>query len=897
MKKMSSNEIREMFLKYFEDRGHLVISSASLIPIDDPTLLWINAGVTPLKKYFDGSVVPQNRRMVNCQKCIRTSDIDNVGKTAMHHTFFEMLGNFSIGDYFKEEAIAYSFELLTSDKYFDFDKDKLYMTVYSDDDVASDLWIKQGVDPSHIIKLENNFWEIGEGPSGPDSEIFYDRGEEYDPEHKGITLLKEEIDNDRYVEIWNNVFSMYNAKEGLKRSEYPELPSKNIDTGMGFERIVSIIQGAKTNFETDLFMPIINDVGKLSNKEYHGEKEFKIIADHVRAITFALSDGASFSNEGRGYVLRRLLRRAVRYGKKLGIEGTFLYKLVATVISIMGNAYPNLITKQEMVEELIQKEETLFNRTLASGEQKLEEIIAASTSKTISGVDVFKLYDTYGFPSELTKEHLEEKGYTINQQEFDECMMRQKEMGRSSRVKEGNMNIQNEALLSFKEESKFVGYDTFSCEAKVIGLIKDDELVSSLTGEGYVILDKTPFYAEMGGQVADTGTVVGNDAKLEVTDVIKAPHNQHLHYGIIEGTINVGDSVTAHIDEVRRDDIIKNHSATHLLQEALKETFNADITQAGSKVDANNLRFDFTYSGKIIDQEIVLAEQLVNDKIGTKVDTLIEEMSLEKAKEKGAIALFEEKYENEVRVVTLYDSIELCGGTHVKNVGDINKFAIKSFESKGSNVYRIEATTDKHIKAELYSIIEPYNEEMMKLLTKAKKIVEDASEEGIKLDFNVHINNDSPTTYKDIVYNRFEVANIRENVKKLEKAYEEAREQKALEDLSSFDNDVIETSIGKCIITKITDYEVPFLKQLIDRLLTKPEIKFVFIANINDNNVNFIAKAAKNIEDKVDCGAFIKEASTKSSGNGGGSKIFGQGGGTDISRVDDILASIKKSIG
>ena len=893
MRRMSSSEIRNTYLKFFEEKGHLIVPSASLIPINDPTLLWINAGVTPLKKYFDGSSIPENRRMTSSQKCIRTNDIDNVGRTARHHTFFEMLGNFSIGDYFKKEAIAYSFELLTNEKYFGFDKDKLYMTIYMDDDDAYDLWVGQGVDPSHIIRLEGNFWEIGEGPSGPDSEIFYDRGLEYDPENKGISLLQEELDNERYVEIWNNVFSMYNAKEGVDRKDYKELPSKNIDTGMGLERMASIIQSTKTNFETDLFMPIIEEVSRLCGKEYDDEMAFKVIADHIKALTFAISDGATFSNEGRGYVLRRLLRRAVRYGKKLNIEGSFLYKLVPTVVSIMNEAYPNLEGKKELVSDLILREEALFGRTLVSGEQKLEEMIATSDSKVISGTNAFKLYDTYGFPCELTMEYLDEKGYSIDKKEFDQCMLRQKEMARNARGKEASMNTQSEILLGFKDVSTFVGYDAFETTSKVIGLIKDDKFVNELEGDGYIVLDKTPFYAEMGGQVADTGLIEKENFKFEVSNVINAPHKQHLHFGNTQGIIKVGDEVTAKIDIVRREDIAKNHSATHLLQEALKEALSGEVMQAGSKVDANNLRFDFTYQNKITDQEMMLAERLVNEKIGTKIDSTTEIMTLEEAKKKGAIALFEEKYEANVRVVTLYDSIELCGGTHVKNIGDIKSFAIKSFESKGSNVYRVEATTDKYIEIELYSVIDPYNDEMIKLLGKAKRVINEAHEEGIDLNFDVKINNDAPKSYADIVYNRLEVANVRDKVKDLEKAYLLVKEQKALEDLSSFDKDIIETSMGKCLITKTSGYEVSFLKQLVDRLLEKVGTGFIFIANINEDNVNFIAKTHTDLTDKIDCGAIIKDASTKSSGNGGGSKLFGQGGGTDTSNIDQIIISIK----
>lgn len=896
MKKMTSSEIRNTFLKFFEEKGHSIIPSAPLIPINDKSLLWINAGITPLKKYFDGSVIPQNRRMASSQKCIRTNDIENVGKTARHQTFFEMLGNFSVGDYFKKEAIAYSYELLTGDEYFAFDKDKLYVTIYSTDEDAYDLWVKAGINPGHIIRLDSNYWEIGEGPSGPDSEIFYDRGEEYDPEHLGIELLEKEIDNDRYIEIWNNVFSMYDAKEGVPRSEYKELPSKNIDTGMGLERMVSIIQNAKTNFETDLFMPIIEEIVRISDKQYNGEMAYKVIADHIRTITFAIGDGATFSNEGRGYVLRRLLRRAVRHGKKLDIEGPFLYKLVSIVISIMGETYTNLVDKNETISSLVLREEELFHKTLISGEQRLEELINSASSKTISGEEAFKLYDTYGFPFELTLEYLEEKGFTVSREEFDRCMSNQKEMARSARKNENSMNNQNEALLNFEDKSVFVGYDTNECEAKVIALIKDNKFVDELEEEGYIILDKTPFYAEMGGQVADAGVITGDNFKFNVDEVIKAPHGQHLHFGTIDGIVKKGDTVKATIDIKTREDIAKNHSATHLLQEALKEALNGDVTQAGSKVDERSLRFDFNYQGKVTDQAIALAEKLVNDKINTKVDAVVEEMSLEKAKEKGAIALFEEKYDDNVRVVTLYDSIELCGGTHVKNVGDIKRFAIKSIESKGSNVYRVEATTDEYIEEELYSVISPYNEEMLKLLAKAKKIIGDAFAEGINLNFDININNDAPTSYSDIVYNRMEVANVREKVKELEKAYEKARGEKSLADLSTFDKDIFESRFGKCIVAKTEGYEVSFLKQLVDRLLENIGKGFVFIANISGNNVNFIAKAHSELSNEVDCGAMIKEASTKSLGNGGGSKLFGQGGGTDISKLEEILDSIKKTL-
>jgi alanyl-tRNA synthetase len=898
MKKMTSTEIRNMYLKYFEERGHKVIESAPLIPRKDPTLLWINCGMTPLKKYFDGSAIPENRRMVGYQKCIRTNDIDNVGKTARHHTFFEMLGNFSIGDYFKKEAINFSYELLTSEQYFGFDKDKLYVTIYSKDDEAHDLWVEAGINPSHIVRLEDNFWEIGEGPSGPNTEIFFDRGEEYDTDKKGIKLLEEGIDNERYVEIWNNVLSQYNAIPGVNRNDYPELPSKNIDTGMGLERMACIIQNAPTNYETDLFMPIIKKIEEISGNTYDGSMPFKVIADHIRAIAFAISDGATFSNEGRGYVIRRLLRRAVLYGRKLGINEPFIQLLAVTVADNMKDVYPNLESKLSLIETMIASEEQLFHRTLLDGEKKLHELMNKSESKVISGEDAFKLYDTYGFPFELTKEYLEEKGYKVSEEDFNAYMEDQKGRARQARKNEDSMNTQDEVLLNYTDISKFVGYDNYEHKTKVIGIIKDGNLVDSIEDNGYIVLEETPFYAEAGGQVADIGIIQNENMESEVTNVIKAPHKQHLHFvNIKSGNINIGDLVDTKIDIKHRESIAKNHSAAHLLQKALQDTISKDIHQMGSKVDANVLRFDFICPVKITDEELIKIEALVNEKINTKVDAKVEEMSLDEAKEKGAMALFEEKYSDKVRVVTLSDSIELCGGTHVKNIGDINKFAIKYIESKGANIYRIEATTNGNVNFELFNVIEPYDEEMIKLLKKAENIIQTAKDEGVNLNIDVsYIKTLDLASYKDVVRNRSEIAATREKVKDLEKEYIKQHQNKLLSDLSSFDNLIQKSQIGEYIITKVDNYDMELLKRLIDNLVEKLNNGFVFIANVCNNNVNYMAKANKNIIDKIDTGLFIKEASLASSGNGGGSKIFGQGGGSDTSRIDEIMNNINNKL-
>jgi len=659
MNKLTGNEIIRTYIDFFKEKGHMEVESASLIPHDDPSVLWINAGVTPLKKYFDGSVVPSNRRLVSCQKCIRTGDIESVGKTARHHTFFQMLGNFSIGDYFKKEALTWALELLTSDKYFGMDKNKLYMTVYPTDNEAYDIWISLGIDPSHIIKLEENYWEIGEGPSGPDSEIFYDRGEAYDKDKIGIRLLQEEIENDRYIEIWNNVFSQYNAKEGVDRSNYEELPSKNIDTGMGVERMACILQETKTNYETDLFIPIMDKISEICGIPYTGQMEFKVIADHIRSLTFALSDGAVFENYGRGYVLRRLLRRAVRMSRKLEINRSFLQELVDVVIDNYSEVYPDLNSNRGLIKELVTKEEELFHKTLLSGEKRLEELFLNSDSNEISGLDAFKLYDTYGFPIELTIEACSEKGFTVNMEEFKSYMEAQRQMARNSRKDLSSMNLQNEILINYKDESKFVGYEILSNETTIIAILDNNEFVDNTSNDCYLVLAENPFYAESGGQVSDTGYLKSDSAKMEVVDVIKAPNNQHLlKVKILSGTINKGDKIKTKVDKEKREAIMKNHSCVHLLQKTLQEMLGDAVHQAGSRVDQDTFRFDFTYHGRLSDELISKIEDETNKKIEDSKDSIIEYLPLSEAKKRGAMALFEDKYGDIVRVVTLGNSIE-----------------------------------------------------------------------------------------------------------------------------------------------------------------------------------------------------------------------------------------------
>lgn len=893
MRTMTSTEIREMWYKFFETKGHKKMPSAPLIPINDDSLLWINAGVTPLKKYFDGSEVPESRRIVNVQKCIRTNDIENVGVTARHQTFFEMMGNFSIGDYFKEEAIEFAFELLTGEEWFAIPKEKLYVTIYTDDSDAYNKWVSVGMIEDHIIKLDGNFWEIGEGPCGPDSELFYDRGEKYDPNNDALDKFKSDLDQDRYVEIWNNVFSQFNSKEGVDRKDYQELPSKNIDTGAGLERWACIFQNVDSNFDTDLFVPIIKAIEDLTGTLYNGEMPFKVIADHIRAITNALSDGAIFENTGRGYVLRRLLRRSVRMGKKLGMNEPFMYKLVDVVVDVMGESYPTLIENRADVKALVYEEEELFHKTLAAGERRLLELMEESTDKTISGQEVFKLYDTYGFPFELTLEYLEEKGFTTSKDEFDSYMNEQKQLAKANRKQETVMNSQNEDLLKFTENSEFI-YNSYSEHAQVIGLFNDNGSVDEIAKEGYIILDKTCFYAECGGQVGDTGMITSDSFKARVLDCVKAPNGQNLHkVKVLDGTIKINDKVKCNLDTLRRKKIEANHSSVHLLQYALRTLISDKIHQAGSRVDDMSLRFDFTYTGKILDEQIIEVEDFLNEYVKNNIESNTEVMSIEEAKQTGAMALFSEKYGNEVRVVTIGDSKELCGGTHIKNTSEIEKIAIVYIESKGSNVYRIEAVTNDSIENTLMEAIKPYNDEKIKLLMKARNIITKAKQEGIDLDFFINIDNKDPLSYKDIVNERNELEFTQDEVKNLEKKYKDKRQASAVSDLSIYDEKIEEINGIKTVIMKLENKDTNLLKGIVDALLNKIETGFVFFANVkDDNSVNYIARS--NIDIKA--GDIVKLACSMSNGNGGGSPTFAQGGGKDASNVDEILTSIKEQI-
>ena len=891
MEYMTHNDIRETWFRFFLNKEHQIYESASLIPVNDDSLLWINAGVAPLKKYFDGREVPDCRRIVNIQKCIRTNDIENVGITKRHQTFFEMMGNFSVGDYFKKEAISYAFELLTSNEYFAIPKDLIYVTVYKDDLEAKEEWEKAGLDSSHIIPLEGNFWEIGEGPCGPDSEIFFDRGEKYD-DGDAFEKFKNDLDQERFVEIWNNVFSQFNSKEGVDRKDYQELPSKNIDTGAGLERWCCIFQNVDSNFETDLFKPIIKHIEELSDFEYVGQKEFKIIADHVRAITFALADGACFENVGRGYVLRRLLRRSVRFGRSIGLNGPFLYKIVSDVVDVMKDAYPYLVNRRAEVEVTILEEEKLFLKTLDAGERRLKEIVSHSNDSTISGEDAFKLYDTYGFPFELTEEYLKEIGFTVSRDEFDKYMAMQKELAKKNAKNVSSMASQKKILLDFHDKSEFA-YGIYRLKSKVIAIFSKDEIVKTINHDTYIAVQRTCFYAESGGQVSDTGMIIGDNFKARVVDVFKAPNGQHIHkVRLLDGYITIGDECELVLDKDKRKKTEINHSSVHILQYSLQQVVSNNIKQAGSYVDGERLRFDFSYSGKMTDEKILEVEKFANEMIHQNIIVSTEVMPLDKAKKLGAMALFNEKYGDLVRVVKIGKSIELCGGTHTTNTKEIGNLAIYNCESKGSNVYRIEAVTNNMIESTLYEVIKPYNDEKVKLLLKAREILDDARNKGIRLEFDVDINNDSPTSYKDIIYYKNEVQYIQQEVKDLEKKYYEIKQKSALDNLDLYREHIKTIGSVDLLIMVVDNKEVSLLKTIIDALINEISNGFIiFLNKLENGSINILAKSSCHLN----AGYIVKKASILSDGNGGGSPSFAQGGGKNQEAIDEIIEFVKDS--
>ncbi|EJQ55241.1 alanine--tRNA ligase [Bacillus wiedmannii] len=875
MKQLTGAQIRQMFLDFFQEKGHAVEPSASLVPHEDPSLLWINSGVATLKKYFDGRVIPQNPRITNAQKSIRTNDIENVGKTARHHTFFEMLGNFSIGDYFKEEAITWAWEFLTSDKWIGFDKELLSVTIHPEDEEAFTIWNeKMGVPKERIIRLEENFWDIGEGPSGPNTEIFYDRGEAYGNDFSDPELYPGG-ENERYLEVWNLVFSQFNHNPD---GSYTPLPKKNIDTGMGLERMTSIVQDVPTNFDTDLFMPMIGATESISGEKYRNgdlEKDmaFKVIADHIRTVTFAVGDGALPSNEGRGYVLRRLLRRAVRYSKKLNINRPFMFELVPVVGEVMKDFYPEVLEKKDFIAKVVKNEEERFHETLHDGEAILAEVITkAKEEKTtvISGVDAFRLYDTYGFPIELTEEYAEEAGMTVDHEGFENEMEKQRERARAARQDVDSMQVQGGVLGEVKVASEFVGYGTVATESNVVALVKNGEYTDSLQAgeEGQLMLDVTPFYAESGGQIADRGYLLADGVKVLVKDVQKAPNGQNLHKVVVEeGTLTKDAAVKAIIDTKNRSSVVKNHTATHLLHQALKDVLGTHVNQAGSLVTSERLRFDFSHFGQVQADELEKIERMVNEKIWESIDVEISQKAIEEAKEMGAMALFGEKYGDVVRVVQVGDySLELCGGCHVDNTASIGIFKIVAESGIGAGTRRIEAVTGK-------SAYELMNDQVGLLKEAAGKM---------------------KTNPKDIL---IRVDGLFAEVKQLQKENESLAAKLSNIEAGNLTDSVMTVDGVNVLAAKVNVADMNNLRTMMDDLKNKLESAVVVLASVNDDKVNILAGVTKDlISQGYHAGKLVKEVASRCGGGGGGRPDMAQAGGKNPAQVEEALAFVQEYV-
>lgn len=868
MERLTSAEVRQKFLDFFKEKGHSVEPSASLVPIEDPSLLWINSGVATLKKYFDGRVVPENPRIVNAQKSIRTNDIENVGFTARHHTFFEMLGNFSIGDYFKKEAILWAWEFLTDKKWIGFDPERLSVTVHPEDEEAYQMWRDLVKLPEErIIRTEENFWDIGEGPSGPNSEIFYDRGEEYGNDSSDPELYPGG-ENERYLEIWNLVFSQFNHNPD---HTYTPLPKQNIDTGMGLERMVCVIQDTKTNFETDLFMPIIEKTATFATKAYGetaaDDTAFKVIADHIRTVSFAISDGALPSNEGRGYVLRRLIRRAVRYAKNIGIEKPFMKQLVPVVGEIMDAFYPQILEKREFIETVIQTEEERFHETLADGLTILNRIVAEEKEKgsnVFPGTEVFRLYDTYGFPKELTEEYVSEEGFTIDEAGFEEEMKQQRERARDARQKVNSMHVQDSVLQEVEAESTYVGYDRTETDTAVLAIVKDKQLadVAVEGDEIFFILEETPFYAESGGQVADEGWVTTETATVFVQAVKKAPKGQNLHQAVVkQGQIQVKEIVHAKVDTSRRQHVVKNHTATHLLHQALKDVLGTHVNQAGSLVAPDRLRFDFSHFNAVTKEELEKIEEIVNEKIWDELAVSTSYQSLSDAKEMGAMALFGEKYGDVVRVVQIGDySLELCGGVHVRNTSQIGLFKIVSESGIGAGTRRIEAVTSK----EAYR----FTQQQQQILSQAAAELKTSNEQ---------------------VPSRIEA--LFADLKEVQRERDSLRSKLSQLEAGNILDKVKEVKGVKVLAEQVDVADMNQLRGMVDDLKQKLDSGVILLAATAEGKVQLAAGVSKDLIGRgLHAGNLIKETAKRCGGGGGGRPDMAQAGGKNPEQVPDALA-------
>ena len=872
MKKYGLNELRQMFLDFFKSKDHLVRGSYSLVPHNDNSLLLINAGMAPLKPYFTGQEIPPKTRMATCQKCIRTGDIENIGKTARHGTFFEMLGNFSFGDYFKTEAIHWSWEFLT--EVVGLDADRLYPSVYLEDDEAFEIWNKEmGIPKERIFKFgkEDNFWEHGAGPCGPCSEIYYDRGEKYGCGEPGCTVGCE---CDRYIEIWNNVFTQF---ENDGKGNYETLQNKNIDTGMGLERLATVVQDVDSIFDVDTIKSLRDKVCEISGKEY--KKEYKwdvsirIITDHIRSSTFMISDGIMPSNEGRGYVLRRLIRRAARHGRLLGVDGMFLSDLSKTVIEGSKDGYPELDEKKSMIFKVLTEEENKFNKTIDTGLSILADMESEMESKgekMLSGDNAFKLYDTYGFPLDLTMEILEEKGFSVDEEGFKKAMDVQRETARKARKTTNYMGADETVYESLDNAltSKFVGYDRLAEDSVITALTTENEVVQALTDgdKGTIVVEETPFYATMGGQSGDKGIIETANGQFKVVDTIKLHGSMIGHVGYVtKGMLQVGDKAALKVDTTLRNSTAKNHSATHLLQKALKVVLGEHVEQAGSYVDADRLRFDFTHFQAMTKEEIENVEVMVNEQIANGLDVITKEMSLEEAKKTGAMALFGEKYGDTVRVVSMGDySVELCGGTHVSNTSTISYFKIISEAGISAGVRRIEALTG--------TALMKYYAEIENTLNEAAKIAK-SEPNGLGK----------------------KIQSLHDEIKALSSENEKLKAKMANNSVGDVLNSVEEVKGVKLLATKVSDVDMNGLRNLGDNLKEKMGGGVVVIVSTTADKANVIVMADDDAISKgAHAGNMIKEIAKCVGGGGGGRPNMAQAGGKNPAGADEAVAKAKE---
>ncbi|MCD8363839.1 MAG: alanine--tRNA ligase [Lachnospiraceae bacterium] len=874
MEKYGVNELRRMFLEYFESKGHLRMNSFSLVPHNDKSLLLINSGMAPLKPYFTGAEIPPRKRVTTCQKCIRTGDIENVGKTARHGTFFEMLGNFSFGDYFKEEAIEWTWEFLTD--VVGLDANRLYPSVYQDDDEAFEIWNKKiGIPAERIFRFgkEDNFWEHGAGPCGPCSEVYYDRGEKYGCGKPGCTVG---CDCDRYMEIWNDVFTQFD-NDG--NNHYTELEQKNIDTGMGLERLASVVQDVDSIFDVDTIRALRDKVCEFAHCAYHDSEEkdvsIRLITDHIRSATFMISDGIMPTNEGRGYVLRRLIRRAARHGRLLGVDGKFLAKLSETVIEGSKDGYPELDEKKEFIFKVLTQEEDKFNKTIDQGLSilgQMEEEMKAAGETTLCGANAFKLYDTYGFPLDLTSEILEEKGYAIDEDGFKACMEEQRNKARSARAVTNYMGADATVYdeIDASVTTEFVGYDRLTEQSKVTVLTTQSELVEALTdGErGTIFVEQTPFYATMGGQQGDKGVITVGDGEFMVEDTIKLLGGKYGHVGhMSKGMIKVGDVVTLRVDEAGRADTCKNHSATHLLQKALKMVLGNHVEQKGSLVTPDRLRFDFSHFQQMTAEELARTERIVNEEIRASLPVTTQIMNIEDARKTGAMALFGEKYSDEVRVVSMGDfSKELCGGTHVANTGVITAFKIVSESGIAAGVRRIEALTGQ-------GVFDYYKEQEAELSKAA------------------HLLKTTPSGVTE------KISHLYAEIKALQSENESLKSRAAKDALGDVMDQVKEIGGVKLLAAKLEGVDMNGLRELGDQLKEKLGEGVVVLAAVNEGKVSLMATATDGAQKKgAHAGNLIKAIAAKVGGGGGGRPGMAQAGGKNPAGVDEAIAEAARTL-